>query len=65
MQRVADTWRSPIGSSAIMVLIAFFDANPKLYNTDKLRQKWAKWYLSHHRFLYKKAEGNNSQVRDY
>ena len=41
MQRVADSWRSPIGSSAIMILIAFFKADPEPYPTNEERQEWA------------------------
>ena len=37
MQHVADSWRSPIGSTAIMVLIAFFNTNGELYATDSDR----------------------------
>ena len=62
MQRVADSWRSPIGSSAIMILIAFFKADPEPYLTNEERQEWAAWYLHHNRFLYKHANGDDPSV---
>ena len=63
MQRVADSWRSPIGSTTIMVLIAFFNANSELYATDGDRQEWAKWYLENFCFAYEHADGNDKSVR--
>ena len=62
MQRVADSWRSPIGSTAIMVLIAFFNANSELYTTDGNHQEWAKWYLEYFCFAYEHADGNDKSV---
>ena len=46
-QRVADSWHSLMGSSAIMILIAFFKADLEPYPTNKERQEWAAWYLHH------------------
>lgn len=62
MQRVSDSWRSPIGSTAIMVIIAFFNTHSESYGTDNDRQEWAAWYLEHHRFAYKKADGDDPLV---
>lgn len=62
MQRLADTWRSPIGSCAIMVVITLFRDNPKDFPNDKKRQKWATWYLEHCRFQYQKADADDPKV---
>lgn len=62
MQRVADSWRSPIGSTAIIVLIAFFEDNSYNFPTDEDRQEWAGWYLKHYRFAYKQSNGDDPKV---
>ena len=62
MQRIADSWCSPIGSTGISVLIAFFQAHLDLYPTDSDRQDWAAWYLGKFRFVYKQADGDDKSV---
>lgn len=61
MQRVSDSWRSPIGSMAIMVLITFFNSDMEL-STNEDRQEWATWYLDKFHFAYKEADGNDKLV---
>ena len=62
MQHVADSWRSPIGLTAIMVLIAFFALQPDMFDTDEDRQEWAEWYLKDLRFAYKDADRDDRKV---
>ena len=62
MQHVADSWRSPIESTAITVLIAFFASQPDMFDTDKDRQEWAEWYLKDLRFAYKDVDGDDRKV---
>ena len=62
MQRVVDSWHSPIGLTAIMVLIAFFASQPDMFNTDEDRQEWAEWYLKDLHFAYKDADGDDRKV---
>ena len=62
MQCVTDSWCSQIGSTTIMVLIAFFNANLELYTTDGNCQEWAKWYLEDFHFAYEHTDGNDKLV---
>ena len=62
IQHVSDSWWSPIGSTAIMVIIAFFNTHGELYGMDDDRQEWVTWYLKHHYFTYKKADGDDPLV---
>ena len=57
-----DSWRSLIGSTAIMVLIAFFTSQPDMFDTDKDRQEWAEWYLRDLRFAYKDVDRDDRNV---
>ena len=58
MQRAADTWRGPMGSSALMAVILFFKLHEDLYATDAERQEFARWYLQHNRFAWKQSDGD-------
>jgi hypothetical protein len=51
-QRISDTWRSRLGSTAISVVNAYFDSKPKKYGTDESRQAFAKSALKNLAFLY-------------
>ena len=62
MQYVTNLWHSPICSTTIMVLIAFFNANSELYTTDSDHQEWAKWYLVYFCFAYEHADGSDKLV---
>ena len=62
MQHVADSWRSPIGLTAIIVLIAFFALQPDMFDTDEDRQEWAEWYLKDLCFAYKDADRDDRKV---
>lgn len=62
MQRVSDSWRSTIGSTAIAVVLAFLNGNPELKDSDENRQEFAMDYLEHLRFLYKKSDGEDINV---
>lgn len=62
MQRIVDSWCSLIGSTAIMVLIAFFASQPDMFDTDEDRQEWAEWYLKDLHFAYKDVDGDDRKV---
>ena len=62
MQHVTGSWHSPIGSTGIMVLIAFFNANLELYASNSDCQEWAKWYVEDFCFAYELANGNDKSV---
>jgi hypothetical protein len=62
MQRVSDSWRSTMGSTAITVVLAFCNEHPDLKNSDINRQEFAKNYLEDFRFLYHKSEGEDVKV---
>lgn len=62
MQRVCDSWRSTMGSTAIAVVLAFCNDTPELRLSDRNRQDFATEYLEHLRFLYEKAEGEDVKV---
>ena len=62
MQRIADSWHSPIGSTRISVLIVFSQAHSDLYPTDSDRQDWAGWYLDKFYFVYKQADVDDKIV---
>jgi hypothetical protein len=62
MQRVSDSWRSTMGSTAIAVVLAFCNANLDLKNSNENRQEFAAQYLEHLCFLYHKANGDDTKV---
>ena len=51
-----------MGSMAIMVLIAFFNAQEGPFSTDMYRQEWAARYLENLCFAYKDAESEDKKV---
>jgi hypothetical protein len=60
MQRVSDSWRSTMGSTAITVVLAF--CNAKFKDSDEDRQEFATFYLEHLRFLYQKSDDDDISV---
>ena len=62
MQRLADSWRSSIGSTALSVLIAFFESHENLKDSDDNRAEFAEYALDKLRFCYKKANGDDEEV---
>lgn len=62
MQRVSDSWRSTMGSTAIAVVLAFCNGNPELKDSDENRQEFATDYLENLRFLYQKSDGDDITV---
>jgi hypothetical protein len=62
MQRVSDSWRSTMGSTAIAVVLAFCNENPELKDSDANRQEFASQYLDDLRFLYQKSDGADVKV---
>lgn len=65
MQRLADSWRSSIGSAALSVLIAYFESQEDLKDSDDNRAEFAEYALDKLRFCYKKADGNDEEVSIY
>ncbi|KAF8532035.1 hypothetical protein JB92DRAFT_1796679 [Gautieria morchelliformis] len=56
IQRLADSWRNVIGSTAIAILLAFFDSQEHLQDSDEERQEFCKYYLDRLRFLYEDSD---------
>ena len=48
-----------------MVLMAFFDDQPDLQNSDEECIIFAKFYLENLRFLYKDSENENKKLCDF
>ena len=51
IQHLADSWHNIIGSNGIVVLMAFFDDQPDLRNSDEGHINFTKFYLENIRFL--------------
>ena len=62
IQYLADSWCNVIGSNSIVVLMAFFDDQPDLRNSDEERINFTKFYLENLCFLYKDSENENKKV---
>jgi hypothetical protein len=58
LQRLADSWRSSIGSAALSILIAYFESQDDLRDSDESRAEFADHALDKLRFCYKKADGD-------
>jgi hypothetical protein len=65
LQRLADSWRSSIGSAALSVIIAYFEAQDDLRESDEKRAAFAEIALDKLRFCYKKADGDDEDVSFY
>ncbi|KAG2110497.1 hypothetical protein DEU56DRAFT_920176 [Suillus clintonianus] len=59
VQRVADSYRSFIGSAAIAIVIAYLESQDTLKHSDDNRVEFATYALDKLRFLYKKANGDD------
>jgi hypothetical protein len=62
VQRCADSWRRTIGSTGISTLLAFFDSQEHLRDSDEARQDFAKNYMEQFRFLYDDFGGEDVTV---
>ena len=62
MQHVVDLWCSPIGSTAIMIVIAFLNSHSDLLSTVEERQEWVTWYLQDLHFTYKDSDSDDKNV---
>ncbi|KAG2114136.1 hypothetical protein DEU56DRAFT_761879 [Suillus clintonianus] len=62
VQRVADSYRSFIGSAAIAIVIAYLESQDTLKHSDDNRVEFATYTLDKLRFLYKKANGDDKYV---
>jgi hypothetical protein len=62
IQRLADSWRNVIGSTGIAVLMAFFDSQEELQDSDEERVEFAEHHLKDLRFLYKTSVGDDKKV---
>lgn len=62
MQRLADSWRSSIGSAALSIVTAYFELEEDLKDSDEDRAEFAEFALDKLRFCYKKADGNDKEV---
>jgi hypothetical protein len=62
VQRVADSWRSAIGSAGITLLLSFCESEDDLKDSDEARIKFAKKYLDGYRFMYRDTDSENKKV---
>jgi hypothetical protein len=62
VQRIADSYRSAIGSAAISILTAYFESQDELKDSDENRQEFAKYALDNLRFLYRRGDGDDKTV---
>ena len=62
MQRVSNSWHSTMGSTAIVVVLAFCNEISDLKDSDTNCQEFATEYLEHLHFLYGKSDGDNVNV---
>jgi hypothetical protein len=60
-QRISDTWRSPIGSSAIAVVNSFFNS-VDLFKAEERRREFAKNALDTFQFIYRDTTSSNRGV---
>jgi len=58
MQRVCDSWRNVYGSSAISIIVAFFNSTQSL-NSDDSRRDFATSLLESSKFLYSNSSGDD------
>lgn len=63
VQRLSDSWRTPIGSAGIAVVMAFCDSEESLANSDENRVEFANYLLEKFRFMYEDSEDDNKEVR--
>ena len=61
MQRVSDAWRSPIGSTGLSVVNAFFESSQHL-KTDEDRRAFARQGLENIKFLYSDTTADDPRV---
>ena len=61
MQCVRDLWHNVLGSSAISILVAFFNSNETL-DSDESCQEFAKLALENLRFLYSNCDDDDPEV---
>jgi len=59
-QRVSDSWRSTIGSAALAIVNAFFDANEE-FETNEARQEFATDMIENLGFLYENTDSEPFQ----
>ena len=62
VQRCADSWRNVVGSTGITGLLAFFDSQYFLRDSDEEHQEFAKYYLKDLCFLYKDSDSEDKKV---
>ena len=62
IQRCVDSWRNVVGSTGTSSLLAFFDSQESLRDSDEERQEFAKYYLEDLRFLYKDSDSEDKKV---
>lgn len=53
IQRLSDTWRTPIKNAALWAVIGFFDSNKNFFDeSDEERRKWTAEALDKQKFTY-------------
>ncbi|KZP26192.1 hypothetical protein FIBSPDRAFT_887558 [Athelia psychrophila] len=57
-QRLTDQFRSPTGSAAVAILLAFLASCPEKQNSNAKRVTWCQMMLDDFRFIYGQANGS-------
>jgi hypothetical protein len=65
LQRLSDSWRCSIGSAALSILIAYFESDDNIRDSDEGRNAFAQYALDKLRFCFKKAIGEDEDVSVY
>jgi hypothetical protein len=63
LQRLADSWRNAIGSTAVSIVISYIEEQENLKDSDEDCAEFAEFALDKLRFCYKKADGADEEVR--
>jgi len=65
VQHLADSWRNVIGSTGIAIILAFFDSQENLQDSDHECQEFTTYYLEDLHFLYRNSSHDNKKVHNY
>ena len=63
VQCLANSWQNTVGSTSIADLLAFFDSQEDLRDSDDERQEFCKYHLQDLCFLYRDVENPNKKAR--
>lgn len=62
---MSDSFRSPIGSAAISILLAYLASCPDMKDSDVERVRWCQDQLERWKFIYGDAKGDKPKVIEF